>query len=68
MKSLIRRVFLPALLVLASAGAAFAQLSIEITGAGANRLPVLVADFALAGGDATTAKTIAGVVRVCAAP
>jgi TolB protein len=63
MKSPTRRAFLPALLALGFATPALAQLSIEITGVGANRLPVLVADFALNGGDPAAAKTITGVIR-----
>lgn len=43
----------------AAAGLAQAQLSLEITGAGANRLPVTIADFA---GDAT-ARVVANTVR-----
>jgi TolB protein len=39
---------------------ATAQLSIEITGAGANRLPVAIADFA---GDPTQSKTLTATVR-----
>jgi TolB protein len=63
MKSLIRRHFLAAAALLFFAGPTPAQLSIEITGAGANRLPVLVADFAANGGDAGAAKAIASVIR-----
>ncbi|MDR2838070.1 MAG: Tol-Pal system beta propeller repeat protein TolB [Azonexus sp.] len=37
-----------------------AQLSIEITGAGANRIPLAIADFA---GDSVAARVIAGTVR-----
>ena len=40
--------------------AAQAQLSIEVTGAGANRIPVTIADF---GGDAGSARAITTVVR-----
>ncbi|MDR1994134.1 Tol-Pal system beta propeller repeat protein TolB [Azonexus sp.] len=43
-----------------AASAAYAQLSIEITGAGANRIPVAVADF---GGDQVSGQELAGVVR-----
>jgi TolB protein len=39
---------------------ALAQLSIEITGAGANRIPVAIADLA---GDSATAQVIAATVR-----
>ncbi len=49
------------LLALALAAAvAQAQLSIEITGAGANRIPVAIADFA---GDAGTARALTSVIR-----
>lgn len=50
---------LTCLLVLA-AGVAQAQLSIEITGAGANRIPVAIADFA---GEATAGRAISATVR-----
>jgi TolB protein len=40
--------------------AAQAQLSIEVTGAGANRIPVTIADF---GGDAGPARAITTVIR-----
>lgn len=66
MKPTTRRVFLSTLAALCTLGLARpapAQLSIEITGAGANRLPILVADFANNGGDANAAKTIVGVLR-----
>jgi TolB protein len=53
-----RRIFL--LLGLLTAGIAQAQLSIEITGAGANRIPVAIADFA---GDPTVARIVVGTVR-----
>lgn len=46
--------------MLTAVSAVNAQLSIEITGAGANRIPVAIADF---GGDATTAQTLTSVVR-----
>jgi len=39
---------------------AHAQLTIEITGAGANRIPVAIADF---GGEASAARVITSVVR-----
>src|SRR5574343_1050344 len=42
------------------AGVAQAQLSIEITGAGANRIPVAIADFP---GDPAAARVITGTVR-----
>ncbi|MBK7952986.1 MAG: Tol-Pal system protein TolB [Candidatus Accumulibacter sp.] len=41
-------------------GSAHAQLTIEITGAGANRLPVAIADF---GGDASASRIVTSVVR-----
>ncbi len=47
-------------LSLLAAAAAQAQLSIEITGAGANRIPVAIADFA---GDPAAARIIAATVR-----
>jgi TolB protein len=53
-----RRIFLA--LALSTATLAHAQLSIEITGAGANRIPVAVADFA---GDPTAARIVTGTVR-----
>jgi len=45
---------------LLAASAAHAQLSIEITGAGANRLPVAVADFA---GERVVSQALTSVVR-----
>ncbi|MDR2788264.1 MAG: Tol-Pal system beta propeller repeat protein TolB [Candidatus Accumulibacter sp.] len=42
------------------APAARAELTVEITGAGANRIPVAVADF---GGDGASARAISSVVR-----
>ena len=39
------RVLLAAAALLLAAGPAFAQLSIEITGAGAQRIPVAIAPF-----------------------
>jgi TolB protein len=48
-----RRVFLA--FALLTAGMAQAQLSIEITGAGANRIPVAIADLL---GDATASRVI----------
>ena len=53
-----RRIFLA--LALSVAGLAQAQLSIEITGAGANRIPVTIADFA---GDSVAARVVASTVR-----
>ena len=49
-----------AVLLLAFSFAARAQLTIEITGAGANRIPVAIADFA---GESAVAKAISSVVR-----
>jgi TolB protein len=46
--------------MLTAVSAVNAQLSIEITGAGANRIPVAIADF---GGDPSTAPTLTSVVR-----
>ena len=43
------------------ATAAYAQLSIEITGAGANRIPIAVADFS---GERIISQALASVVRV----
>jgi TolB protein len=39
---------------------AYAQLTIEITGAGANRIPVAIADF---GGDPGSSRTVTSVIR-----
>jgi TolB protein len=39
---------------------AHAQLTIEITGAGANRIPVAIAEF---GGEASAARVVTSVVR-----
>lgn len=47
-------------LLLACAGLTQAQLSIEITGAGANRIPVAIPDF---GGDAGTSRALTTVLR-----
>jgi TolB protein len=58
MSAISRRLFLGFALLLA--GAASAQLSIEITGAGANRIPVAIADFA---GDAGLARALTSVIR-----
>ena len=49
-----------AILLFALSFAARAQLTIEITGAGANRIPVAIADFA---GEPVVAKAIGSVVR-----
>lgn len=46
--------------VLSFSAPASAQLSIEITGGGANRIPVAIADF---GGDAGASRTLTSVVR-----
>lgn len=49
-----------ALATCAFAGAVHAQLSIEVTGAGANRIPVTIADF---GGDPGLSRAITSVIR-----
>ena len=56
------QIFQKILLVLSllAATLAQAQLSIEITGAGANRIPVAIANFA---GDAAAAQIVAATVR-----
>jgi TolB protein len=46
--------------LLGASVAAHAQLSIEITGAGANQIPIAIADF---GGDAGTSQALTSVVR-----
>ena len=58
MRPLFRSVF--ALIATLAVSLAQAQLSIEITGAGANRIPVAIADFA---GDAGTARALTSVIR-----
>ncbi len=58
MSRISRRIFLAFFLL--TAGFAQAQLSIEITGAGANRIPVAIADFP---GDPVAARIIASTVR-----
>jgi TolB protein len=58
MQKISRRVFLA--LGLLAAGLAHAQLSIEITGAGANRIPVAIADFL---GDPSAAGVVTATVR-----
>jgi TolB protein len=58
MQRITRRFFLA--LALCTVGFAQAQLSIEITGAGANRIPVAIADFQ---GDAAAAQIITSTVR-----
>jgi TolB protein len=45
---------------LAGTSAAYAQLSIEVTGAGANRIPVTIADF---GGDPGMSRAVTSVIR-----
>ena len=60
----LRRRTLAALAFVASAlagtSAAYAQLSIEVTGAGANRIPVTIADF---GGDPGMSRAVTSVIR-----
>jgi TolB protein len=57
----LRRIGLLAISALALLQApAHAQLTIEITGAGANRIPVAIADF---GGEASASRTVTSVVR-----
>ena len=58
MSRISRRIFLT--FALLTAAVAQAQLSIEITGAGANRIPVAIANFA---GDSAAAQIVAGTVR-----
>jgi TolB protein len=58
MHSISRRIFLA--FALLTATAAQAQLSIEITGAGANRIPVAIADFS---GDATASRVVTATIR-----
>ncbi|MFV5212441.1 Tol-Pal system beta propeller repeat protein TolB [Azonexus caeni] len=58
MSRISRRIFL--IFSLLGAGLAQAQLSIEITGAGANRIPVTIAEFA---GDASLSRDITEIVR-----
>lgn len=58
MHSISRRIFLT--LALLAATVAHAQLSIEITGAGANRIPVAIADFL---GDAAASRIVTSTVR-----
>lgn len=58
MQRISRRVFL--VFSLLTAGFAHAQLSIEITGAGANRIPVAIADFL---GDGTASRVVTSTVR-----
>ncbi len=59
-KSLFRRSFLVLAGLLAASISAYAQLSIEITGAGANRIPVAIADF---GGERAVSQAITSVIR-----
>ena len=42
------------------AASAQAELTIEITGAGSNRIPVAIADF---GGEASASRTVTAVIR-----
>ena len=58
MQRISRRIFL--VFSLLTAGLAQAQLSIEITGAGANRIPVAIADFL---GDGTASRIVTSTVR-----
>lgn len=58
MQRISRRVFLA--FGLLAAGLAQAQLSIEITGAGANRIPVAIADFL---GDPTASRVVTTTIR-----
>ncbi len=58
MSRISRRIFLAFSLL--TAGLAQAQLSIEISGAGANRIPVAIADFA---GDSAAARVTSGTIR-----
>ena len=62
--SFLRRRMLAALALavssLAGTSAAYAQLSIEVTGAGANRIPVTIADF---GGDPGMSRAVTSVIR-----
>lgn len=58
MSRISRRIFLA--FALLTAAVAQAQLSIEITGAGANRIPVAIANFA---GDSAAAQVVAATVR-----
>ncbi|TAN54721.1 MAG: Tol-Pal system protein TolB [Betaproteobacteria bacterium] len=57
---MVMRIFLALLAVLAFSGAARAQLSIEITGAGGQRIPIAVAPFP---GEASLPAGIAAIVR-----
>lgn len=58
MPSIFRRIFLT--LALLTASLAQAQLSIEITGAGANRIPVAIVDFV---GDGAASRIVTATVR-----
>ncbi|MBV2193579.1 MAG: Tol-Pal system protein TolB, partial [Azonexus sp.] len=58
MSRISRRIFLA--VALCAAGLAQAQLSIEITGAGANRIPVAIVDFP---GDPAASRVITATVR-----
>ncbi|WP_291993337.1 Tol-Pal system beta propeller repeat protein TolB [Candidatus Accumulibacter sp. ACC003] len=56
----LRRVGLLAVVLALLQASAHAELTIEITGAGANRIPVAIADF---GGDPAAARIVTSVVR-----
>lgn len=56
----LRRVGLLAVVLALLHASAHAELTIEITGAGANRIPVAIADF---GGDPAAARVVTSVVR-----
>ena len=58
MKAILRHLFILSVLLLAKT--VQAQLSIEITGSGANRMPIAVADFA---GDPILNKTLTSILR-----
>ena len=56
----LKSLFAAGILLMAVANASLAQLSIEITGAGAHRLPVAIADF---GGERIISQALTSVVR-----
>jgi TolB protein len=58
--TVLRRLFWVASLAALLGSSSHAQLTVEITGAGANRIPVLIADF---GGERVVAQALASVVR-----
>lgn len=60
MKKILKSLLLAGTVLWHAVNTAHAQLSIEITGAGANRIPVSIADFA---GDNMSARVVAGTVR-----